>query len=72
MSNLAGEMKLAFYELVARDKSVLNDVEFLKDLYDVNSYFKQYSEKYLPLANKQEENQIENKYLEITLFIMNM
>ena len=67
MTNLIGEVMSLLGEYTTEDKKAFLNKEYLQDLNDINTYYRVFSKKYLPLANKQNENIVNDIYMKIRL-----
>lgn len=67
MSNLVDEVKVILYEYTQKNKKNFLNKKYLRDLNNVYEYYKKFSKKYLPLANKQNENLVNDIYTKIKI-----
>ncbi|AXH12593.1 hypothetical protein [Halarcobacter bivalviorum] len=67
MVNLIGEVMSLLGEYTYEDNKAFLNKEYLQDITDIYVYYKNFSKKYLPLANKQNENIVRDIYMKIRL-----
>lgn len=67
MTNLIGEVMSLLGEYTTEDKKAFLKNEYLRDLTDIYTYYRAFSKKHLPLANKQNENIVRDIYMKIRL-----
>ncbi len=68
MSNLVDEITIILDEYTQRDKKNFLNKKYLRDLNDVYEYYESFSKKYLPLANKQNMNLVNDIHMKMSIY----
>lgn len=68
MVNLIDEVISILNNYVKVDKKILRNKKYEEDLKEIYKYYVDFSNKYLPLANKQNENRVDNIVTKIRFF----
>lgn len=68
MVNLVYEIMYILNDYIKIDKKILVNKKYENDLKEIYTYYMNFSNKYLPLANKQNENRTENIVIKMRFF----